>query len=76
MSKMIQVRDVDDEVHRTLKSRAAAEGMSLSDYLKRELEASASRPTPGEIDARVRSRRESGVRAATIVAAIRESRDG
>ncbi|MCU1232639.1 MAG: hypothetical protein JWP63_606, partial [Candidatus Solibacter sp.] len=37
MSKMIQVRDVPDEVHRNLKSRAAREGMSLSDFLKREL---------------------------------------
>ncbi|MGP8246389.1 MAG: FitA-like ribbon-helix-helix domain-containing protein [Bryobacteraceae bacterium] len=45
MSKMIQVRDVPDHVHRTLKSRAAREGMSLSDFLKRELARSAERPT-------------------------------
>ncbi len=37
MSKMIQIRGVPDELHRTLKSRAAKEGMNLSDYLKREL---------------------------------------
>ena len=36
--KMIQIRDVPEQVHRTLKARAAREGMSLSDFLKRELE--------------------------------------
>ena len=48
MSKMIQVRDVPDEVHSTLKARAAREGMSLSDFIKRELEHSAERPTMRE----------------------------
>jgi plasmid stability protein len=48
MSKMIQVRDVPDDVHRTLKTRAAREGMSLSDFLKRELERVAERPTMRE----------------------------
>lgn len=38
MSKMIQIRNVSDEVHAELRSRAARAGMSLSDYLKRELE--------------------------------------
>ena len=42
---MIQVRDVPDRVHGTLKSRAAREGMSLSDFLKRELARAAERPT-------------------------------
>jgi len=37
MSKMIQVRNVPDDLHRQLKSRAAAAGMSMSDYIKREL---------------------------------------
>jgi antitoxin FitA len=41
---MIQVRDVPEQVHRTLKSRAAREGMSLSDFIKRELERVAERP--------------------------------
>jgi plasmid stability protein len=45
MSKMIQVRDVPEHVHGTLKSRAAREGMSLSDFIKRELERAAERPT-------------------------------
>ncbi len=45
---MIQVRDVPEHVHGTLKSRAAREGMSLSDFIKRELERAAERPTMQE----------------------------
>jgi len=45
---MIQVRDVPEHVHSTLKSRAAREGMSLSDFIKRELERAAERPTMQE----------------------------
>lgn len=48
MSKMIQVRDVPDSVHGTLKSRAAREGLSLSDFIKRELRNIAERPTMQE----------------------------
>ena len=45
---MIQVRDVPEPLHRTLKARAAREGMSLSDFIKRELERTAERPTMRE----------------------------
>jgi plasmid stability protein len=45
---MIQVRDVPEQVHSTLKARAAREGMSLSDFIKRELELVAERPTMRE----------------------------
>jgi len=48
MSKIIQVRDVPESVHGALKSRAAREGMSLSDFIKRELERVAERPTMRE----------------------------
>jgi len=48
MSKMIQVRDVPESLHGTLKSRAAREHMSLSDFIKRELERVAERPTMQE----------------------------
>ena len=75
MPKMIQVRDVPDEVHRTLKMRAAAAGMSLSDYIKRDLEIAASRPTLDEIDGRVRARGPSGLQTETIVSTLRELRD-
>jgi plasmid stability protein len=73
---MIQVRNVPDKVHRTLKMRAAAAGMSLSDYIKRDLVQTASGPSIEEIDARVRARGPSRVRARTIVEALREVREG
>ncbi len=74
MSKMIQVRNVPDAVHRTLKMRAAAAGMSLSDYVKQDLELAAGQPTLDEIDARVSDRGRSGVQAETVVAALRDVR--
>lgn len=58
MSKMIQIRNVPDELHRRLKSRAAEIGMSLSDYLLAEIRRSAERPTSEELWRRLRSRAE------------------
>ena len=74
MSKMIQVRNVPDELHRALKVRAAGEGMSLSDYIKRELGAIATQASLEEIDARIRARGPSGLRTETILSALRETR--
>jgi antitoxin FitA len=56
MSVMIQIRNVPDSLHRQLKSRAALEGMSLSDYLLREARQSAERPTLREIQERAPAR--------------------
>ena len=56
MSKMIQIRNVPDQLHRTLKARAALAGMSLSDYLMTELRRSAEKPTLDELRKRLRSR--------------------
>ena len=53
MSKMIQLRNVPDALHRKLKARAALEGLSLSDYLTREATRIAARPTDEEIRARL-----------------------
>lgn len=55
MSKMIQIRHVPDEVHRTLKSRAALLGQSLSDYLLAEIEQIAARPTMEQMVERLRA---------------------
>ena len=46
MSKMIQIRNVPDAVHRKIKVRAAQSGMTLSDYLRAEIERIAALPTP------------------------------
>ncbi|HEX7958379.1 MAG TPA: hypothetical protein VF493_00580 [Terriglobales bacterium] len=45
MSKMIQIRNVPDALHRGLKDRAAMAGMSLSDYLLMEIKEIAEKPT-------------------------------
>ncbi|HUH14624.1 MAG TPA: hypothetical protein VML35_01925 [Gaiellaceae bacterium] len=54
MTKMIQIRNVPDDLHRKLKSRAAERGMSLSDYLLAEVERVAEVLTPEEIKERLR----------------------
>ena len=56
MSRMIQLRNVPDAVHRTLKARAAMAGMSLSDYLVAEVRRIAERPTLAELRDRLRLR--------------------
>lgn len=56
MTTMIQIRNVPDRIHRTLKARAARAGLSLSDYLLRELSDLANRPTPEEMRARLERR--------------------
>lgn len=45
MAKMIQIRHVPDALHQRLKQKAAGAGMSLSEYLKRELEHVAEYPS-------------------------------
>jgi plasmid stability protein len=56
MGIMVQIRNVPDALHRTLKSRAALAGMSLSDYLLAEIRQSAERPTIDELRARLQGR--------------------
>jgi hypothetical protein len=48
MSKMIQIRNVPDDLHALLKARAAMARLSLSDYLLNELARGARRPTWNE----------------------------
>ena len=76
MPKMIQIRHVPDALHRRLRARAALAGMSLSDYLRLELEAAAERLTPGELRERLASLEPAKVRErpSTAVRAERDSR--
>lgn len=53
MSRILQIRNVPDDVHRRLESRAALAGMSTSEYVLREIEQSLSRPTREEVFARI-----------------------
>jgi hypothetical protein len=72
--KTIQVRNVPDDVHRALRTRAAAAGVSLSDYALGELERAAQRPPVAELLQRARSRA-GGASSRAIVAAVRAGRD-
>ena len=56
MGILLQIRDVPEEVHRTLKARAAASGTSLTEYVRTLLSRSASRPTPEELTERIKAR--------------------
>lgn len=56
MGVLLQIRDLPEEVHRTLKARAAASGTSLTEYVRSLLAKSAARPTPEELSERIRTR--------------------
>jgi plasmid stability protein len=73
MSIMIQIRNVPDDLHRRLKARAAMAGMSLSDYLLKEIDAIAERPTMQEMRERLARRTpvETGESAADAIRALR-----
>lgn len=61
MSKMVEIRNVPDALHRTLKARAAVAGMSLSDDLLAEIRDVAERPTPTKLRARIHQRKPTAV---------------
>ncbi len=75
MSKMIQIRNVPDAMHRKIKARAAQSGMTLSDYLLAEIERIAALPTRDEMLARLHARTRVKLRtpAAEIIRTERES---
>jgi antitoxin FitA len=77
MGKMVQIRNMPDKMHRILKSRAAQAGLSLSEYLLREMKKVADRPTMEELIERVRHREsvDLGMSAADLVHAGRKERD-
>jgi len=76
MSKMIQLRNVPDTLHRRLKARAAMAGMSLSDYLIAEVKEIAERPTLSELRERVQQRQAvaAGIDTARLVREERAAR--
>jgi plasmid stability protein len=74
MAKMIQVRNVPDTIHRTLKARAALAGMSLSDFLLAEIRQLVERPSLEELRERLH-RREAVKLKVSAARAVREERD-
>ena len=77
MSKtMVQIRNVPVEFHRRLKARAALEGMSMSDYILREVAKALERPTRQEVLDRLRAKpvRHLNPRPADVIRAERHAR--
>lgn len=74
MSKMIQVRNVPDRLHRELKKRAAERGQSLTAYVQEILEREVSQPTIREWLAEVRRRGPIDIGDETAAQAIRAER--
>ena len=76
MSVMIQIRNVPETLHRTLKARAALAGKSLSDYLLAEIKEFGERPTLEEMRARLAGRERLNLTpsAAEVIRADRDSR--
>lgn len=71
---MVQIRNVPEEFHRRLKARAAIEGMSMSDYVLREVGKALDRPTRQEVLERLRARSTRRLRR-SAADVIREERD-
>jgi antitoxin FitA len=74
MSRSIQIRNVPDDVHRTLRIRAATAGLSLSDYLLADITRVAERPLVADVILRAGSR-SGGASVEQIVEAVRAGRD-
>ncbi len=77
MSKtMVQIRNVPPEIHRLLKARAAIEGMSMSDFVLREVRKALDKPTRQEIIERLKSQpvRRFRMKAAAVIRAERDSK--
>ena len=75
-STMVQIRNVPPEFHRRRKARAALEGMSMSDYILREVGKALERPTRAEVLERLRTRpvRRLKRSAADLIRAERDAR--
>jgi hypothetical protein len=73
--KMIQIRNVPDDLHRSLKARAAREGRTLSDLILSDLPRLAEKPSPEQVMSRIRSRSSvGGPPAFELIAAERDRR--
>lgn len=73
MTTMVQVRNVPESLVAELKSRAAAQSLSLSDYLRQRLEEFAAEPSLSEVLDRLtaRPRRNLSVPAAELLGEAR-----
>ncbi len=72
---LIQIRNVPEDVHRTLKVRAAEDGRTLSDYVLRELEELARRPTMAQAIERLEALEPVPLEPGEAARIIREGRE-
>lgn len=72
---LIQIRNVPDDVHRTLKARAAEDGRTLSDYVLRELEVIAQRPTMAQTRERLEAHEPVHLEPGEAARVLREARE-
>jgi plasmid stability protein len=72
----IQIKDVPEETHATLRARAAAAHQSLQEYLRSRLVDEASRPTLDEVLDRAGGRSGGRVTFRSSVEAVRADRAG
>ncbi len=54
MPRTVQIREIDDDVYEALRRRAAEVGLSVPEFLRREMERIAARMSVGEWLARTR----------------------
>lgn len=73
---MVQIRNVPADLHRQLKVRAAGEGITMSDYVLREVRKALERPTRAELLDRLQAGpvRRLGRSAANVIRAERDAR--
>jgi plasmid stability protein len=74
MTQNLQVRNLSDETHRALKSRAALEGRSLSELVREELDRIAARPSRRELFERIEGRGHARL-SEPLADAVRRMRD-
>jgi plasmid stability protein len=76
LTTMVQIRNVPADLHRQLKVRAAVEGLTMSDYVLREVRKALERPTRAELLDRLQAGpvRRLGRSAAAVIRAERDAR--
>jgi antitoxin FitA len=75
MSTMVQIRNVPDPLHRQLKARASLEGMTMSDYILKELSKVLEKPSREELFRRLRAQ-PVVVLSESPALSVRRERDG
>jgi plasmid stability protein len=73
---MVQIRNIPNAVHRRLKARAATEGMTMSDFILREVRKALDRPSRQEMLDRLSARPKRSVTPspARVIRAERDAR--